>query len=372
MKPVLIYDRVNSWGGAEKVLLALHQLYPQAPLYTSVYDPATAVWAQDWEIHTSWLQRLPWARRHHRVFGWLMPWLFAGFDLSAFDLIIAVTSEAAKNVRIQPNQLFICYLLTPTRYLWSHSRDYWRELPVWLRPLARVVFAWLRRQDYQAAQRPDVIVPISQRVGQRAQRYYRRWVAPPIYPPIQSLGQAKAPTYQPTQKFIISWGRHVPYKQFDAVIRAAVMTSTPLILAGAGPDTPRLRALAQRLDPSQHLIHLVGQLSDGELQWYLQQAMGAVFPQEEDFGLVIMEAQLAGCPVIINSRSGAAELVIPGQTALLLPSTKLSDLAKTIRQLSRRSWLRLDIARHARQYAGAHFARSWQRQERGMIKGNHD
>src|SRR5690606_20208270 len=143
-KVAIVYDRVNSWGGAEQVLLELHAAFPSAPLFTSVYDPEGASWAGDWEVRPSWLQRLPLAKKHHQWFGWLMPLVFESLDLREFDVVISVTSEAAKAVITQPQQLHICYLLTPTRYLWSHTVEYQTTLPAFLRPVARKVGQWLQ------------------------------------------------------------------------------------------------------------------------------------------------------------------------------------------------------------------------------------
>ncbi len=367
-RTALIYDRVNSWGGAEKVLLALHRLYPDAPLYTSVYEPELAPWANDWEIRTSWLQRIPWARRRHRMFGWLMPWLFAGFDLRDFDLIISVTSEAAKTVRTGPNQIHLCYLLTPTRYLWSHQAEYLEKIPASFRPLAKLVSAGLRQLDRQAAQRPSLMIPISKRVGLRARRFYQRSIERPVYPPLTGLGHERPPKYQPKRWFVFTWGRQVAYKRFDLVIRACLAARVPLVLAGSGPEADNLQKLVQLHDPRGRLIHLVGSLSDGELQWYLKRAGGAIFPQEEDFGLAIMEAQLAGCPVIVNSRAGAAEL-LTDQSAIFISKTSVAEVVKAIQRLRRKTWHRLDIVRQARQYAGAYFARQW-RSRLKALEGN--
>ena len=141
-KVALVYDRVNTpFGGAENVLLALHQIYPEAPLYTSVYDPKTAPWAKVFSVRPSFLQKIPFAKRFHRLFAVLMPLAFESFDLVEFDIVISITSAEAKGVLTKPNQLHICYLLTPTRYLWSHAKEYEQHrLTGWLRKL---VFSYL-------------------------------------------------------------------------------------------------------------------------------------------------------------------------------------------------------------------------------------
>src|SRR3989344_5365198 len=167
-KVAIVYDRVNKWGGAERVILALHDIFPDAPLYTSVYDEKRAPWAKVFpKIYTSFLQKIPFARSWHEGFGWLMPLVFETFNFDKYDLVISVTSEAAKGIITKPETLHICYMLTPTRYLWSHYDEYLNNPPTslnWIpfykyisQPFLRYTKYW----DYMAAQRPDVMVGIS-------------------------------------------------------------------------------------------------------------------------------------------------------------------------------------------------------------------
>ena len=169
MRTALVYDRVNKWGGAERVLLALHEIFPDAPLYTSVYDPVRAPWAKVFpEIKTSFLQKFPFAKSNHEFFPLLMPLAFESFDFSGFDLVISVTSEAAKGIRTKPQTLHICYLLTPTRYLWSHYDQYFAN-PI-LRVMAKPLINYLRKWDKVAASRPDRIISISTEVKSRVKK----------------------------------------------------------------------------------------------------------------------------------------------------------------------------------------------------------
>src|SRR5258708_2622600 len=165
-KVALVYDRVNThYGGAENVLLALHQIYPSAPLYTSVYNPQTATWAKVFDVRTSFLQKFPFAKKFHRLYVALMPLAFESFDLSEFDIVISISSAEAKGVLTKPNQLHVCYLLTPTRYLWSHAEEYQKD---WLTgPIRALIFNYLRWWDQSAALRPDIFIPISQLVAER-------------------------------------------------------------------------------------------------------------------------------------------------------------------------------------------------------------
>jgi glycosyltransferase involved in cell wall biosynthesis len=359
LRVAIVYDRVNSWGGAERVLLALHKIFPKAPLYTSVYDPSRARWADNWDVRPSLLQSVPWLRSRHQLIGWLMPWAFRSFNLAEYDVVISVTSEFAKAVQTSPSQLHLCYLLTPTRYLWSHQTEYLRELPPIIRVFAKQVMNWLRKIDQNTAKNPDTIVPISKLVAKRCRQYYGRPAQEPIYPPIPKLAKPTKPKYIPPADFFFTWGRHVAYKKIDLTIQAAIANRQFLVVAGRGSKTKCWQKFAQRLDPDQQYIKFVGQIAESEVAWYLQHAKAAVFPQEEDFGITAMEAVSQGCPVIINVHSGAAELLRPDQDALFLPKSNIAMLRAAMKKAMVASWSKLDIQRQASQYAEANWQKTF-------------
>ena len=173
MKVAIVYDRVNKWGGAERVLLALHEMFPDAPLYTSVYDSKKAPWARVFpKIYTSFLQYLPFAKSNHELLAPLMPLVFESFNFDNYDLVISVTSEAAKGIKTNSGTLHVCYCLTPTRYLWSHYEDYFKN-PVF-KLVTKPIINYLKNWDKKAAQRPDVMIAISTEVKNRIKKYYGR------------------------------------------------------------------------------------------------------------------------------------------------------------------------------------------------------
>lgn len=189
MKVAIVYDRVNKWGGAERVLLALNEIFPNAPLYTAVYSPKNAPWAKVFpKVIPSFLQKIPLASDRHEHFPYLMPLAFETFDFSEYDLVISVTSEAAKGVITKPGTLHVCYCLTPIRYLWSHYDFYFKNPPDSFKryPLFRLIskpHVWyMRKWDLIASQRPDVYVAISTTVKKRIKKYYDR-DSQIIYPP---------------------------------------------------------------------------------------------------------------------------------------------------------------------------------------------
>lgn len=332
MRIALVYDRVNKFGGAERVLTALHEIWPEAPVFTSVYDPAGAPWADGWNIRTSWLQNIPGAKTNHESFGWLMPLAFESFDFSKFDVIISVTSEAAKGIIANPKQLHVCYLLTPTRYLWSHSNDYLSNVSKLLKPLARIAQVKLRIWDYMAAQRPDYILSISKLVQSRCWKYYRREskIIRPMLgfgikrPGLLSEGQALT-----DQKYFLVVSRLVPYKRIDLAIKACNQLKLPLVVIGTGSEEKKLKRLA---GPT---VKFTGYLTDQELVEYYRNAKAFIMPQEEDFGLTAVEALSLRVPVISFKYSGAAEIVKDGKTGVLFEKQSVDSLINALRKFDK-------------------------------------
>lgn len=359
LKVALVYDRLNSYGGAERVLECWHQSFPHAPLYTSVYDPVSSPWLSGWNVRPSWLNKIPWLRRRHRWLGWLMPLVFETIDLSEFDVVLSLTSEAAKAVVTRPEQLHICYLLTPTRYLWSHAAEYEQKIPRWLRWLWIKLLPFYQRWDQVAAQHPDVIIPISLEVEGRVKKYYQRECDAPLYPPPASLPSSQEPQYKPTGPFFFSWGRLVPYKHFEVAIQAAVQNKQQLLIAGQGPASRNWQKLARRLDPQGEYICFLGRITDSDLAWYLEHAKAAIFPQPDDFGLAPLEATTLGCPVIVHADSGVTEVLAKNKNALLIKKTSVNSLARAMRQIDEISWSRLDIRAQASEYAKVDCPRQW-------------
>src|SRR4030042_769573 len=189
MNIALVYDRINKFGGAERVLLALHEVWPDAPLFSAVYDPSRAQWANVFRVKPSFLSSFPFAKRHHELYPWLTPMAFESFTFDPYDAVISVTSAEAKGILTKPTTLHICYCLTPTRYLWSGYGNYTREstlgLPKWATGGALSKSSSLLRQwDGIASSRPDYYGAISRHVEERIRKYYTKGVEQVIYPPV--------------------------------------------------------------------------------------------------------------------------------------------------------------------------------------------
>lgn len=323
MKLALVYDRVNKWGGAERVLLALHEIWPEAPLFTAVYDKKHAKWADIFQVHPSFLQHIPFATTHHELFPWLTPMAFESFDFSGYDVVLSVTSAEAKDVITKPNTIHICYCLTPTRYLWNaraehESLGFKGAILKWWAPI-------LKKWDLVAATRPDYYLAISKRVAGRIEKYYHRTVEKVIYPPVDTkkFAMSNAQLANNKEYYFLCVSRLVPYKRVDIVIDAFNKLGWKLKIAGTGSEESNLRAMANK-----NIEFLGGDLTDSELAAYYQECSAFCFAGIEDFGIVALEAQACGKPVICPRRSGMAETVIEGKTGELFDNDLISALHK--------------------------------------------
>lgn len=350
MKVALVYDRVNKIGGAERVLMALHEIWPEAPLYTSVYNPQTAQWAKDFAVRTSFLQKFPLARTRHELYPWLMPLAFETFDFSEYDLVISLTSEFAKSIITTPKTLHICYCFTATRYLWSGYRDYFQNK--WLKFLSLPLVAYLRKWDQISAQRPDIYVATCENVKARIEKYYRR-KAKVIYPPININKQiTNKQISKSINKFLISnnkksflvVSRLVSYKKIDIAIKAFNQLKWPLKIIGIGNEMKHLKAIAK------NNIDFLGELTDSQLISYYQQCQAVIYPQEEDFGLVPLEAQSFGKPVIAYKSGGALETLIPGKTGEFFHPQTAEALIMVLKKFNKLHYKEKDCRKNAQKF----------------------
>ena len=364
MKVAIVYDRVNKWGGAERVLLALHKLFPDAPLYTSVYNNKTAPWAKDFYIRTSLLQKFPLASSAHQLYAALMPIAFESFSFDEYDLVISVTSEAAKGIITKPKTIHICYCLTPTRYLWSGYDDYFKDNV--LRFVSKPLVSYLRTWDKVAGQRPDVYVAISKEVQGRIKKYYRR-ESVVVYPPVDSIkykvlsskyrnGENKIHDTKyliPNTGYFLIVSRLVPYKKIDLAISAFNKLKVPLKIVGNGSEESYLKGISGKT------IEFLGNLTDKELVEYYKGCRCLIFPGVEDFGLTILEAQNFGKPVIAFRGGGALEAIIEGKTGLFFDEQTIESLCIAIEQFNNVTISSKDCIRNAEKFSFGRFKKEF-------------
>ena len=311
MQVALVYDRVNTaYGGAEQVLSALHELFPEAPLYTALYDAKKTPWAKKFsQIRPSFLNKIKFLRNKHRWLAFLMPLAFESFDFSDYDLVISVTSAEAKGIITQTQTKHICYLLTPPRYLYSHKSFYQKHslfyrLPL-LQQLTNQLINYLTNWDQLAIHRPDVIIPISQLIKKRANKYYPQVkIGPVIYPTVIDHQSTNKPVNQSTNYYLIV-SRLVDYKKIDQAIIACQQLKKKLVIVGHGPEFGNLKFKIK----NSPQIKIFPQVAKAKIAHLYQHCSALLMPGEEDFGIVALEALSYGKPVIIHHSSGAAELI---------------------------------------------------------------
>ncbi len=303
----IVHDWLNQVGGAEDVLAEMHAIFPQAPIYTSIYAAETMPAAmRAWDIRPSWMNRLPGIHQHHQPYLPLYPLAFGRLDLTAYDVVLSNKSGFCHGVRVREDAYHIDYCLTPTRYVWMPDAYMAREgfgktVALAIRPL----LAWLKRWDYAAAQRVTHFVAISREVQQRIRRYYHR-ESVIIYPPVDI--HRFRPNGRPPEPFFLVLSRLIPYKRIDLAVRACNLVGCRLIVAGDGRDRAALEAIA---GPT---IEFRGRVSDEEAADLMARCQAFIFPGLEDFGITPLQAQAAGRPVIAYGAGGALDTVIPGVT----------------------------------------------------------
>ena len=349
-KVAIVADWLTNMGGAEPVVLRLQSLFPDAPIYTSVYDREKMPAFHHIDVRTTYLQRwLPKSLRYkHVLWPVLRARAFRKLDLSEFDVIISSSSAEAKAVRkTRPEQVHISYIHTPIRYYWSHYEEFRREfnfgaLTPLIRPFIPFFVRRMRKKDLESVQGVDVFIANSTVTQQRIKKYYKK-PSTVVYPPVDI--ERFTPPPRSKRSGYIMWGRHVPYKRFDLAIEAANAMGLELTIIGSGPDTQRLKKLA---GPT---VHFTGRVSDEELVERAHHARGFLFPNEEDFGLAAVEALAAGVPVIAYAKGGALDIVQDEETGVLFHDQTVTSLSAAIARFETLSFLPATLYRKSKRFA---------------------
>jgi glycosyltransferase involved in cell wall biosynthesis len=351
MKVALIHDYLNQMGGAERVVLALHELFPQAPLYTSIYDPDRVDPAfRALDIRTSFMQKFPFVMRHHQPYLPFYPFAMENLDLRGYDLVLSSSSAFGKGVIVRPETLHICYCHTPMRWCWNYREYVEREhLGRLARRLLPFFITWLRVWDQTSAQRVDHFIANSPVVAERIQKYYRR-ESVVIPPPVEAGRFPFDPAVQ-AEEYFLSLGRLTPYKRVDLAIEACNRLQLPLLVIGSGRAEKQLRALA---GPT---IRFLGRLPDAEVLQYLARCRALIFPGEEDFGITPLEAQACGRPVIAYGAGGALASVVEGLTGTFFAEQTVESLAAVLAAFDARQYEAQAIRDHALDFDKPRFQR---------------
>jgi glycosyltransferase involved in cell wall biosynthesis len=326
MKVAIVCDWLLGIGGSERVVLNLHQLFPDAPIYTSQYNRESIPWFDDADVRTTWLQKLPPSLK--KFLPLFRAYAFSRLDLSEYDLVISSCSAEAKGVKTGPNTVHICYCYAPTHYYWTRQEEYHKNpgFPFGLNWLARLglrIFeAPLKRWDKHAANQPDYIVTISTYSQANIKKHYNR-DSIIIYPPVD-VDRFKLKANPPSRHGLVIAGRQSPYKRIDLAIRACDKLRVPLIVIGNGPDHRKLEKISGRT-----ITFLTG-VNDLSIVEHFQSSLGFIFPNADDFGIVAVEALAAGTPVIAYKKGGALDYIEEGKNGVFFERQTVSSLTKAI------------------------------------------
>ena len=343
MKIAIVHDYLNQFGGAERVVCELAGLYPEAPIYTSIYNPDTT-WPElkDATIHTSWLQHLPFSHKYFKLLLPFYPSVFGGLKVSGCDVIISSSSSFAKGVQTDEETIHICYCHSPTRFLWFYD-DYVRKeryadtikrLPF---PLIGLMVYMLRNWDLVACHRPDYYIANSVAVQGRIRKIYHRDSCV-IHPPVD-VERFQVSMLDEGYYLVVS--RLNAYKRIDLVVQAFNELSLPLVIVGDGSHR---RVLEKMAGPN---IHFKGRLSDREVTRYIEGCRAFIFPGEEDFGITPLEANACGKPVIAYASGGALDSIREGLNGVFFHAQTVPDLKEAVRASREMDWDPKAIRAHA-------------------------
>ena len=359
MKTALVYDWfAEGSGGGEKAFEAIYNLFP-SPIYTllrnldSIKERSFASEA----IQSSFIQKLPKALKYYRNYLPLYPLAIEQFDLSAYDLILSCSHCAAKGVLTHADQIHLCYCYTPMRYAWDLTHQYLQDYKSWRKILIRFFLHYLRLWDVQSAVRVDAFAAISHHVAKRIQKTYGR-KSVVIYPPVDTdffeVSHKKA-------DFYVAASRMVPYKKMDLIVEAfGLMPEKKLVVIGDGPDLQKIKAKASKN------IEIIGYQSNADLKKYLQQAKALIFAPIEDFGILPVEAQACGTPVIAFGKGASLETVKDGVTGLFFKEQTPEAIQAAVKQFERVEFDSAVIRTHAETFNSHRFAEefgSWVKTE---------
>lgn len=325
MKIALVHDYLVQNGGAEKVLEAFCEIFPYAPIYTLIYSKKLMHGKfADKTIRTSFLQKLPFAAARHRIFPQFMPFAIEQFDMSGYDIVLSDSSSFAKGVITGPETLHICYMHTPMRFAWDDCQKYTRDFyfPRLIKRLVPFAMNYIRLWDRSSADRPDKIIANSKFIQKRIRKYYKR-DSVVINPPVE-VNRFRI-SREKDDYFLIA-GRLMAYKRFDIAIEAFNKLGLPLKVIGRGPEIKRLKKMA---GPT---ISFLGRLSDEELARHFSRCQAFVFPQEEDFGVIAIEAMASGTPLIAYRGGDIPEHLEEGKTGLFFENQTAQDIIDAVRK----------------------------------------
>ncbi|MDI6603796.1 MAG: glycosyltransferase [Thermoanaerobacteraceae bacterium] len=341
MKIAIVHDWLTNMGGAERVVLAFHEIFPEAPIYTSVFNPYKVPDEfKKMDIRTSFIQRLPKAKTKYNMYLPFMPTAFEQFDLSEYKIVLSSSSSCAKGILTRSDALHICYCHTPMRYAWDFYSEYKESAPKWQKKFIPFLMNYIRMWDRLSADRVDYFIANSNEVAKRIKKHYRR-DSVVINPPVNA--DFYTPVDEDEDYFLIV-SRLVEYKRIDIAVEAFNDLVLPLIVIGDGPEKERLQKMAK------NNIKFLGRLPDEKVKVYYAKCRAFIFPGEEDFGITPLEAQASGRPVIAYGKGGVLDSVIDGITGVFFYKQNKESLKEAIIKFNEMKFDKNVIRKHAEQF----------------------
>lgn len=356
MKIAIVHDELVQWGGAERLVLSMHEIWPEAPIYTSIYDPSINLRASkrfaNCDIRTSFMQKLPFKESLRRQYFPLYPLAFESFDFSEYDIVLSSSTRFAHGVITKPRTLHICYSNAPTRFLWESENYLQRENIGSIGQLLLSPFlSYFRIWDQTAVTRPDFWIANSKNVAEKLKKYYRK-DAEIIFPGVDIGRFATKVQKLGDQGYFLVVTRLLPWKRVDLAVLVCSDLKLPLIVVGDGPAFKKLKSIA---GPT---IQFLGNVSEDKLVSLTLGARALIMTQEEDFGLTAIEAQAAGAPVIAYTKGGARETVLNDKTGIFFESQEKGSLKKAITKFNKMRFDREDCIKQAQKFSDENFRRS--------------
>ncbi len=348
MKTALVHERLNVLAGSEKVLFAVHDIFPEAPVYTAISDSAlTNAHLPGVDIHTSFLQKLPLVAKHHQKFLPLYMLAFEQFDLTGYDLVISSSHCAAKAVITRPSACHVCYCHSPMRYAWDMQHAYTKYQGRLVRGAWAMMSNYVRLWDLGTSFRVDRFVANSAHVARRIRKYYGK-PAEVIYPPVDI---DRFTVSSKVDDYYVVLSRFAPYKRVDMVIKAFNRLGIRLLVIGSGEQESELKKLAGKN------IEFLGHVPDAGVAQYLSRARGSVIAAEEDFGITTVEGIAAGRPVVAYGVGGSAEIITDGENGVLFHEPTVESLVEAVGRCESLSWNPEAIKRTSERFGADVFRR---------------
>jgi len=349
-KIAIIADWLTNYGGAESVISTMHEAFPDAPIYTTLFNREKMRDLANANIITSYLQKIPFAKRDHKPWLAMMPHAIERMDLSKYDIVLSSAHSVAKGVITKVETLHICYCHNPMRYCWDDWQNYIKQwkLPKILNHYIYKKLHKLRIWDRLAADRVDKYIANSNFVAHRIHKYYRR--ESEVLPPPVNISQYSI-SKKPTTNYFFTTGRLVPFKRFDLIVKTFNELGIPLKIAGKGPELQKLKKLAKSN------VEILGFVSDKKLNELYQNCQAFIFAHTEDAGITPLEAMACGRPVIAFNEGGAKETVISGKTGEFFNKQDVDSLKKAILDFDHTKYNPQELRLHAEKYQRSEFIR---------------